>query len=288
MFEWQRWKHRTVRDLAWVIASPPLASGEYDGVTWWDKAFVSAEYQACLPTLQTLDNDPTPLESYLAQQKGRALGHRFESFVAYWIEISPNFELLHRSVQLNQDGQTLGELDFILRDQRSQQVIHLEVAVKFFMGLDPVSQIHRWYGSNLKDSLDSKFNHLKVKQTQLSVAYSELMPEEIDRRCCCVKGRLFYPEHAQLAIGPNVISDEHLRGVWGTNAKRYAKHLGALLVPIAKLHWFAEFDHIDIQRLLDEPIVGFQGGPQCFVLVKAGKEIGRYFEYPEGYFDSVL
>ncbi|PWQ99367.1 DUF1853 family protein [Leucothrix arctica] len=285
MFDWQRWKHRVVRDLAWVIASPPLASGEYDGVVWWDNAFVLSEYQACLPSLESLDQDPSPLINYLDQQKGKALGHRFEAFVAYWMQISPNFELLHRSVQLHGDGRTLGELDFILRDNRTQKVIHLEVAVKFFMGLDPLNQLNRWYGSNLKDSLDSKINHLITKQTQLSLQQPELLPMAIDQRCCCVKGRLFYPEYDQAGIGPEMVSGDHLRGILGTDVAAYAERMGSDLVAIAKRYWFAEFD---VGDFVEEPLSKFQGGPQCYVLLNQGREVGRYFEYPVGYFDSVM
>ncbi|RVU84589.1 DUF1853 family protein [Leucothrix sargassi] len=288
MFEWQRWSHRVVRDLAWVIASPPLVAGEFEGVTWWDKDFVTAEYQACLPMLSRLDEDPRDLVDYLAQQKGRALGHRFEALVGYWLMISPNLELLHRGVQLHHEGRTLGELDFILQDKRTEQVIHLEVAVKFFMGLDPLEQVNRWYGSNLKDSLDSKLAHLKTKQTQLSLHYPERLPVSVDQRCCCVKGRLFYPEAQPLARGPALICDDHLRGVWGTDAKAYAQCKNAQLIPVMKSHWFSELDALDIREMLENPVQRKRGEPQCFVLVNAEGEFERYFEYPEGYFDLVL
>ena len=72
MLEWQRWTHRVVRDLAWVIASPPLVTGSFGGVIWWDESFVLAEYKACLPTLEKLDKDPTPLLGYLDRQNVKA------------------------------------------------------------------------------------------------------------------------------------------------------------------------------------------------------------------------
>jgi len=287
MLEWQRWTHRVVRDLAWAIASPPLVTGRFGGVIWWDESFVLAEYKACLPTLEKLDKDPTPLLDYLDRQNVKALGHRFEALVGYWLEISPNIELLHQSVQLHGEGRTLGELDFILRDKHSQQVIHLEVAVKFYMGLAPLQDSTRWYGSNLKDSFSKKINHLKTQQTQLSLQHPKLLPIPIDQRCCCVKGRLFYPENTATDVTPQGISENHLRGVWGTDARQYAETLGAKPIPIAKPQWFAQFDGADIELFTEHPIPVMKDAPQCFVLVSEGGELGRYFQYPVGYFKGV-
>ncbi|GAD78251.1 DUF1853 family protein [Vibrio ezurae] len=62
-------------------------------------------------------------------------------------------------LQLNNEGRTLGELDFILRDPFSLDASHLaqhwEVAIKFYL-------LHqgRWYGPNAKDRLDKKLRHM--------------------------------------------------------------------------------------------------------------------------------
>lgn len=292
MFDWQHWKQRVVRDLAWVIASPPLASGKYDGVAWWNDDFLSSEYQACLPALEALDKDPSPLLDHLAQQKSKALGHRFEAFVAYWIEISPNFELLYRSVQLHSDGRTLGELDFILRDKRSQKVIHLEVAVKFYMGLQPLGKPENWHGPNLKDSLAKKLNHLKTKQTQLSLQHPELLPVAIDERCCCLKGRLFYPEAFSQLMPPQLvpegISSGHLQGYFGIDVQQFAESLKAEYISLTKQQWFTELDESDVKQLAATPVSEQPDRPQCFAIVREGREVGRYFQFPVGYFDAVL
>jgi hypothetical protein len=294
-----RFKHRIVRDLAWVIASPPLVCGDFDGVNWWDDDHCAQEYQACLPALMALDQNPQPLLDVLSQLKSRALGHRFEALIGYWLTISPNYQILTRNLQLHHDGRTLGELDFIVRDLQSDAVIHLEVTVKFYMGLSPQSSQYRWFGPNLKDCLGKKVNHLKQHQTQLSVLYPELMPQMIDQRCCCMKGRLFYPEQGSDRSGPNGINPNHLYGVWGEDVAGFVRDNGFEVVPsnsqylaIKKPQWLSEFSAQDIDEY--EVAVGSystkvstEKSPTCFVIVNTERELIRYFEFPAGYFESV-
>lgn len=295
-------KHRTVRDLAWVIASPPLVCGDYNGVVWWGDEQCTQEYEACLPDLLALDENPQPLLDALAQLKSRALGHRFEALVAYWLTISPNYQLLTRNLQLHHNAGTLGELDFIVRDVRSDSVIHLEVSVKFYMGLSPLSSQSHWFGSNLNDCLGKKLDHLKQHQTQLSVLYPELMPQTIDQRCSCVKGRLFYPESDMDAEGPDGINPNHLRGVWGedvtefTNSSRFALNQDLsqkmMALAIKKPQWLSEFVAQDIDEyqlsasLLSKPSL-LKSGPGCHVITAGKQELVRYFEFPVDYFERV-
>ena len=271
MPEFARWKHRIVRDLAWVIVSPTLVSGHFSGVDWWDSAFLTSEYRDCLPALAQLDINPEPLAKYLALLKTKALGHRFEALVAFWLELSPNYDLIDRNIQIQGEGRTLGELDFIVRDLRSDAVIHLEVTVKFYMGLKDLTDPMNWYGSNLKDSFGKKLEHLEQHQSQLSLLYPERINYKIEQRCCLVKGRLFYPENTSIDeskyttsvesfgdasrttdIGsfeskgegkqPKWVTSNHLHGVWGNDVEAYSKQQSVDEVfPIQKSEWLSEF-----------------------------------------------
>ena len=75
---------KLVRDLAWVIASPPIQSGYIGNTYWWDDDKCQNEYRDCLSSLIELDKDPSPLEQHLSQLKSKRLGHRFEALVSYW------------------------------------------------------------------------------------------------------------------------------------------------------------------------------------------------------------
>lgn len=294
-----QFKHRIVRDLAWVIASPPLVSGDFDGVTWWGDEHCAQEYQACLPALMALDQNPQPLLDVLNKLKSRALGHRFEALIGYWLTISPSYQILTRNHQLHHDGRTLGELDFIVRDLQSDAVIHLEVSVKFYMGLSPRSSPYRWFGPNLKDCLGKKVDHLIQHQTQLSILYPELMPQTIDQRCCCLKGRLFYPEERDDRRGPDGINLNHLRGVWGEDVAGFVRDNGFDIAPsnsqylaIKKPQWLSEFSAQDIEKYevavgSDSTKASTEKSPTCCVIANAERELLRYFEFPAGYFERV-
>jgi len=38
---WRRWRHPVVRDLAWVLASPPLLQPRGSGIHWPDAAWIT-------------------------------------------------------------------------------------------------------------------------------------------------------------------------------------------------------------------------------------------------------
>jgi len=72
-------------------------------------------------------------------------------------------------VQLIEAKKTIGELDFIVQNLESEEIIHFELAYKFYL-LDPSiseSQINNWIGPNRRDSLVEKLEKLKLKQFPL-------------------------------------------------------------------------------------------------------------------------
>ncbi len=205
-------KQRCVQDLAWVIASPPLISGNINAVNWWDTAHMQREYAACLPALHQLDKHPAPLLDAIATAKSQRLGHYFETLVAHWFHISPNYELLLRNYQLHNAQQTLGELDFLVQEHSSGKRVHLEVSVKFYLGTGDLNQMANWHGPNLKDRLDRKFQHLCTHQTQLARKYPKHLPYSADEAACLIKGRLFYP--ADAVPTTHFVNPQHLYGRW--------------------------------------------------------------------------
>jgi uncharacterized protein len=97
------------------------------------------------------------------------LGHLAERVVSGLIKSSSNFNLLHENVQLIENKTTIGELDFIVKNLESGEIIHFELAYKFYL-LDPSlsqNQINNWIGPNRRDSLIEKLEKLKSKQFPL-------------------------------------------------------------------------------------------------------------------------
>lgn len=255
--------HREVRDLAWVIASPPLISGDIEDVHWWSDTDCTQELNDCMAALHELDAKPQPLIDHLAILKNQRLGSVFEGLVSYWLAISPNYRALQQNIQLIEDKHTYGEVDFIMEEIATGRVIHLEVAVKFYLGSSPYSDAFRWFGTNTKDQLGKKFQHLKSHQTQLSKLYPKQLQrycdKPIDAKHCIVKGRLFYPQSTDQAPTNIPLCDQHLRGRWvylqhgstsnQTQTEPLKEWAQKTWVKLAKSHWLADLNHQDINDL---------------------------------------
>ena len=243
-----QFSNRLVRDLAWAIASPPLVSGIIDDTTWWNSKDCMKEFNACLPTLLKVEKDPGELIKHLGQLQSQRLGLYFEGLVAFWLKISPNYQLLNQNIQIIEEGITHGEIDFIVRDLQLQKTIHLEVAVKFYIGSSPSEDPFCWYGTNTKDQLGRKLRHLRSHQTQLSHRYQNHLEHRIDEKHCLIKGRLFYPLNISTSPAGVNISDDHLRGRW-----EYARNQSnnKNIIPIEKNRWLADLNHNDILERIE-------------------------------------
>jgi len=277
---------KLVRDLAWVIASPPIQSGHIGNTYWWDDDKCQNEYKDCLATLIELDKDPSPLEQHLSQVKSKRLGHRFEALVSYWLSISPNYELIQQNIQIIEEGVTYGEIDFIIKEVSTGKNIHLEVCVKFYLGTKPYEDPYRWFGTNTTDQLGKKLDHLLSHQSQLSKKheqyFSQKVDEQIDERHCFIKGRLFYPKGSSDAA--EGITENHLRGLWSysnTIDKTEEKYLA-----LNKTLWLSELNHKDIIDLQNNPVEIFDDRAQCYVEINRDEqnnyqEINRVFFLPD-------
>jgi len=97
------------------------------------------------------------------------LGHMAERIVSELIKSSSNYEVLYENIQVTENKNTMGEIDFILKNLITAQIIHMELAYKFYL-YDPTissEEINNWIGPNRNDSLKEKLEKLKRKQFPL-------------------------------------------------------------------------------------------------------------------------
>lgn len=251
---WQRWEHPVVRDLAWVLASPPLLALRAPGVRWLNAAWCERAYQASCTWLEALDHDPSPLIATLAQRGDPRLGSYFEALLAFWLswEGNPLYRLIGRNLAVRAKNITLGELDFLVEDRMSGELQHWEVAVKFYLGVAPGGKLAHWVGPGLKDRLDMKVERLLHHQLELSrtpegrglLRHLGLgSPAPV----CLLKGRLFYPpEHHKNGSAsdwaPPSSAPGHLTGWWMSQADFLARYAAAKLhwIRLPKEHWLTE------------------------------------------------
>ncbi len=285
-----RFTNRFVRDLAWVIASPPLVSGNFNNTHWWSDSDCLNEFKDCLPALLALDENPAPLLKHFDQLKSGRLGLRFEHFIAYWIKISPNYKLITQNLQIimpiedphKKGNHTHGELDFIIRNTRTNKIIHLEVAVKFYLGTQPYKDYYRWFGTNTSDQLGKKVEHLKQHQTQLGENFSPYLEErgyKIDEQQCFLKGRLFYPVGSDTPAKD--VTENHLRGRWIQSPQT---NTDGFISGLDKRDWLATLNSDDlVDRTLQMDFSNDEKA-QCYAHINNDhKEIGRIFHLPENF-----
>ena len=175
---------REVRDLAWACFSPPLL----------DTASLQpgrGDITNCtLPLtdrrrawLESLDRDARPLLEHLSRQPSRRLGLYFEQLWHFFLAQDREVELLAHNLPVRAGGRTLGEFDIIYFCRRRQSHIHMELAVKFYLGHCPEinpgepGQWRHWLGPNTRDRLDLKITHLLQRQIRLgdTTAAQELL-----------------------------------------------------------------------------------------------------------------
>ena len=59
------------------------------------------------------------------------LGHLAEKIVSVLIKSSTNYKVLYENIQILEDKKTIGEIDFIIEEIHTKQLIHMELAYKF-------------------------------------------------------------------------------------------------------------------------------------------------------------
>ena len=161
-------EHSSLRDFLWAISSPSLISP----LVGWPTAFDPALTRESQQRLQ--HTDPRALDNHLAQRNTRFLGSYFEALWEFFFVQDPRFEVVARNLQIRDAHRTLGELDFVIYDRRTDKHLHLELAIKFYLGRREVNALpytdgqHLWVGPQARDRLDIKVARTLEHQLTLS------------------------------------------------------------------------------------------------------------------------
>lgn len=197
------------------------------------------------------------------------LGHLAEKIVSELLKSSSNYDVLFENVQVMENKRTIGELDFIIQNNQTKQLTHLELAYKFYLYDPSISSevINCWIGPNRNDSLSQKLEKLKSKQFPLLYNQStKANLENIDiskvRQALCLLSSLYIPylsEHRfsqsyQEAIKGYYFNMEEFIGLDHTDKTYYLpakKEWG--MDPSEQIAW-SDFDEIInlVQELISE------------------------------------
>lgn len=208
-----QFRHKAVRDLVWVIASPFLISNEEFG---FNDDFNRRHYELMQNKLKQWDENPSDLLSYLGELKSPYLGHYFEKLIFFWIKHDPEIELVLHNLQVVEDGRTLGEVDLIVRI--NDEVQHWELALKYYLGHASSPKGKEWIGPNPVDRLDLKLKKMIDHQLGMSdhKSVKEILEEKgitkLNKRCF-VKGYFYYPGSNEMSP-PGEAGCFHNRSMW--------------------------------------------------------------------------
>lgn len=170
------------------------------------------------------------------------LGKQAEFLFSETIKASKHFTIVAENVQINQEKRTLGELDYILKNQVTNQTNHVELACKFYLlKEDENPQLEgQWIGPNLKDTLLDKINKFKAHQFPLlqHMATKEILKtfgisENITQHYC-IKAKLFVPEHYAEKI-PKYYQN-CIKGVWKKHQTLQLNKKASYAIP-SKREW---------------------------------------------------
>ena len=167
-----------------------------------------------------LDQNPSLLNTYLANSKHGLLGIYFESLWQFFLENAPCWQLNAHNIQIIQGKKTLGELD-ILAEQNGTQGYHLELAVKFYLQHPNHTgeQCQHWLGPQCRDRLDLKLSKLNSQQfpilnhpqTKATLAQKNIEPPT--SQALILKGYLFSKWQNEFSL-PREVNPTCLMGEW--------------------------------------------------------------------------
>lgn len=130
------------------------------------------------------------------------IGLQAEACFEAYLTNSKHYTLLTSNLQIQGEKETIGELDYIVQKQATDEIVHIELSCKFYLYDNEIitSEESKWIGPNRKDSLYDKLEKLKSKQFPLITAIETietLSSLDIDvptSQQLCLKAFLFVPK----------------------------------------------------------------------------------------------
>ncbi|WP_203301658.1 DUF1853 family protein [Marinobacter sediminum] len=228
-------RHPAVRHLAWLCSAPQLL---FASASFQPADYLPADYpERLLAWDQNLDTAP----ALLREPPQRRLGFYFERLYEVMLTDLLGWPILLKNAQIQSNGHTLGELDFVVHNTTENRIEHHEIAIKYYLGVPNGNDTALWYGPNARDRLDLKsdrlINHQSTRthqpETQALLSDHGITGPLTAR--IFMPGYLFYPLSDYLEP-PAETPTNHLRG-WWTYANDLTTTDTSSWVQLHKPHW---------------------------------------------------
>ncbi len=171
------------------LETPPLWKGTQFDITQFN-----------FPTIDLKKFSPIALPRKIR------LGHQMEHVCYQLLSQSVNYKILVHNLPVKDENRTIGEIDFIVQDERSKKLIHVELTYKFYL-VDPTfSELtHQLIGPNRKDTFFRKMEKIRDKQFSLLhtiAGIKALKAYHIDHKAivhqACFKTQLFISYESEM------------------------------------------------------------------------------------------
>lgn len=238
----------TVADLYELLSAPDMMVQKRAGYT---QSLARDLYQ----DLKKWDEGNRLCVKQLDQKRIRRLGFYAEALMEFLLREHPRFDLLTVNHQVVMDGKTVGELDFVFRDLKLGELIHLELACKYYLKLPEVTGLEGFVGLNKNDTLARKWNKMKSIQLNPKKEWLESiegLDGQLPKSIACFKGRLFFQDEVE--IHPEINPD--------CNYGKWVKHKNAITEGVDHCHKLSWLSGVDPERT-NYPKVEYRAEMYC-------------------------
>lgn len=159
----------------------------------------------------------------------RRFGHQMETLFQEILTQSNRYQIIFENFQIFDGKQTLGEIDFLVRDHFNESDLHIELCVKFYIYEPHQDELAGFVGPNHHDTLLDKVAKLKEQQFPLLLHEKVgefLYPLGIDphevQQMSCFKAFVFLPKDfdktALKEINPHCVAGTYIKAAEFTEA----------------------------------------------------------------------
>ena len=216
------------------------------------------------------------------QQK---LGYIYEDALAVVLDATPAYNLLSRGIQIRKKaGHTLGELDFLIKDLALDSLIHLELAVKFYLAVE-IGNGFLLPGPDARDNYFRNLEKMRCHQLLLVEKYRNLLPKEFREKKIVAQqlmhGCIFDHVDASRPVESEFLDPNGRRGKWlhvGDSIEYFGRNTRLEIIP--KSLW-----PVPLELIEGVELENWEANPamdRC-VMVRADAGMTPYFVAPYGF-----
>ena len=221
-----------IEDLRWITGAPSLIKAN----DLFNDRFITFDETRL----------PGDFKNQINARKRKNMGAYFESLFHVACQTDPKITVLSQGKQIIHNKETIGEFDFLI--EKNQKNYHLEIAVKFYLGINDCASLTDFVGPHKRDRFDLKFDRLVNRQSQLSKhEYAIPILKDLGIRHITpqvyVKGALFYPYEKYIKndfSSLDLLDPNHVKAWWIRHKDFLSLDKNHIWSPLNKPHQFDE------------------------------------------------